>query len=250
MYLFKGAFPGDRLFSGLWAAWTLDNEVPAAKVMLATVVGDTEVTGSLAPNGSVKLGNLPWRILQFQVVRQTDTLLDPMGRGSLWDGLHQVLASSFRDLEGPEDPARCQKQLFFNSQAQVHSTRSVNNRAWLEQCRIERRDNNNNPTTNPAAPQEQDTRMGEGGDESGGTRVSVAPIQTVNRAVVQYQLMRLPRDATPSVDVRVNVERPLPRNTTLGQMMHQESGYVRESNLLSAIEEWRTWITLGPFETD
>lgn len=218
MHPFKGAPPGDCVYIGLWSSWTIGGEAPAAKVLLATV--PTAHAAKYTAGKPVPLGELAWQILQFQIVRQTDKVPDPSGQGTLWEGIKKILAADFKKLEDTEDNNQCAKRIFFDAHAEVHATRSIKNRDWFTQAVIQRID---------SKPGEQTAK----------------PMGTLSRAIVEYNVRRLPMtEVSSGVQMRVYIERNTPKNSTLGQLIHRESGFIKESNLLAALEEWRTWFVL------
>lgn len=231
MYLFIGLPPGDSIFIGLWSTWTIGGEAPAAKVVLATVPAGSGLPANLGiSRRPVPLGALPWRILQLQIIRQTDKARDPAGRGTLWEAIRMIMKPSFDRLEAPEARNDCNKKIFFDAQAQVHASRRMTVPEFLTACTIERVDDKEE-------------------------RIPQMPMETLTRAIIQYRLTRVPtvrgtKDASTDdmSDVFVCVERSLPKNSVLGQLLYRETGVVKESNLLSAVEEWRTWILVGPFQ--
>jgi len=218
MHPFKGAPPGDCVYIGLWSSWTIGGEAPAAKVLLATVPAVHAAAYSVGK--SVPLGELAWQILQFQIVRQTDKVQGPSGHGTLWESIKRILDADFKKLEDSDDNNQCAKRIFFDAHAEVHATRNIKNRDWFTHAVIERMD------SKPDAK-------------------GAKPMGTLSRAIVEYNVRRLPMTQVSSgVQMRVYIERNTPKNSTLGQLIHRESGFIKESNLLAALEEWRTWFVL------
>lgn len=70
-----------------------------------------------------------------------------------------------------------------------------------------------------------------------------APTSTIQREIVAYQCVEYNEDAIEEVlPFRVYVERGVSKWRSLENKLHAEKGYVKESHLLAAIGEWRTWI--------
>lgn len=232
MYLFIGMPPGDAIFIGLWSTWTIGGEAPAAKVVMATVPADSGLPVNLGMTRQpIPLSVLPWRILQLQVVHQNDKARDPSGRGSLWDAIRTIMKPAFDRLEASDARHDCNSRIFFDAEARVHASRRIASPEFLNLCTIERVDDKEE-------------------------RLPQMPMETLTRAIIQYRVTRMPtlignKNAVNEEDaasVYVCIEQKLSKNTVLGQVLHRETGVVRESNLLSAMEEWRTWILVGPFE--
>jgi hypothetical protein len=144
----------------------------------------------------------------------------------VWEAIHQLLHKEFAQLEGQDTTGdECKQRVFFHGEAKIHSMRRMRDRDWLNACTIEREDD-------------------------AAQRPEVAPTETIGRAVVPYRATFMPVTLPPVAhatlpEVWVHVERSVPRRTILGQAVQREKGFVRESTLLAAIEEWRTWLIIG-----
>lgn len=153
---------------------------------------------------SIPLGDLKWMILQFQIVKSSDPV---------WNEIHRILEPEFDAMAAKRtrDDKACTNKLFYTPVQQNHSNRTLQNIAYLRDLKIQRSD----------ALSESDPR----------------PIRTLQRSVVPYTSMQNP-------EIRVFIEQTTSKNAGVDQLLHQETGLTNESNMLSAIGEWRTWIAI------
>jgi hypothetical protein len=208
MYRFRSDPPLMVQYAGLWGAWwggeTLT--VPAGiKVVLATVVAS-------GPAENAPLGVLPWTILQCHSFGPDDPQ---------WAALLDTLRPEI-EARANENRAdrRCPGRLVFDPSQDVHSTRRIQKPDDLQQYTIERVEVG---TGNASAPR---------------------PVSVLQRERIEYGVFRGRSDDLRPQPVTVFLERLVPKRQQAGQRLNSESGFARTSSLLSAVEEWRTWVVL------
>lgn len=203
--------PGDTnsdglcLYVGLWGAWWLNNQIKGLKVIIATVRWS-----AFGPTGApmhANLGSLPWFIMQLQTVD---------GEHPKWDAIYTALANDMQTgADAEEAKTNCRSRVVaYNPTQATHNMRQMVRPEALAAMAIQRTEEINKDILQPAKTLERDT--------------------------VRYVLV-------PNVDSVLNifVERNTPKMPNMGNSIHQEKGLVKDSSLLSAIGEWRTWLVLG-----
>lgn len=152
------------------------------------------------------LGTLSWFILQLQSMDEEHPL---------WERIYDILQGDIDQcIEKEETGGKCHPFLPFTATQATHSIRHFVNHAYLAGIPIQRVDDANN---------------------GGGT----VPFKTMDRDTIVYKMTAHADAAT------IFVERTTPKVPCAGNMLNQERGLVKESSLLAAIGEWRTWIVLG-----
>lgn len=193
---------------GLWSVWWLNGgEVGGAKVVLAT----TPRTSSQKSVETIPLEQLPWVVLQLQILTPDDPV---------WASVYRVLRDSMEARSG--EPVPCQGRIHYNAR-QVQSN-------------LDRRE-----MVDPDLLQDYTVvRVDDDGTSNGGPR----PANTPNRRRIPYRVYRGRPDDTRVQPMQVFIERPVPKRAPLGQQMRPDTGLTRTSTLLSAVNDWHTWIIL------
>ena len=66
----------------------------------------------------------------------------------------------------------------------------------------------------------------------------------INRKRVAYSVYRGRPEDLREQRINVHIERQISKYVSLGQRLHSDTGLSKDSTLLSAVSEWRTWIVL------
>ena len=193
------------LYIGLWGMWQLNTTMRGLKVILAT-----SQWSAFGPHGAPPhtiLGEIPWFIMQMQCVDADHPL---------WERIQQVLAEDIAASAESEDAKRkCRVAVPFNSTQATQSIRPFKNQDYLADVRIQRIDK---------------------------PRTDHVPFKTMDRDTTLYGLSS---EADAGLALQIIVERTTPKMPVMGSMLNQERGLVKDSSLLAAIGEWRTWIVIG-----
>jgi hypothetical protein len=130
----------------------------------------------------------------------------------LWQRIYDILRTDIEECIAKEEiEGKCHPFLPYTATQANHSIRKFADPTYLASMQIQRVDNP------------------EGG----------MPFKTMDRDTIVYKM------ATNANAATIFVERTTPKVPCAGNMLNQERGLVKESSLLAAIGEWRTWIVLG-----
>ena len=151
------------------------------------------------------LGQLPWFILQLQSMDEDHPL---------WPRIYDLLQGDIDNgIEKERADGACHPFLPYTATQANHSIRQFADPTCLSGMPIQRV------------------------DDPEGTTV---PFKTMDRDTVVYKMVPDAKVAT------IFVERTTPKVPCAGMCgLNPERGLVKESSLLAAIGEWRTWIVLG-----
>lgn len=197
-------------YIGLWGAWWGDDptiSVRGLKVVLATTTGEAP---RIPAEGTLPLSSIPWVILQLQAVDATDKVFDRLMAAVRTD-LDKRIAMQIPNSR------RCAGRIVYDATQDVHSLRTIQSPAALEAFTVTRVDE---PTNGPQ------------------------PTRALQRERVEFKVFRGRHDDLHPQPVRVFMERRLPKRQSAGQRLRSETGFAKVSDLLSAVQEWRTWIVL------
>jgi hypothetical protein len=218
-----------HVYIGLWATWWVNGANSEAKIVIAGVpTAPGAPTAPLRP--TALLGELPVRVLQFQTVTQHT------GEGSAdaarltWAQVAKILAADMESLRENTEKRRGVR-LTFDATQDTHKLRCFRDPEVLGAYRIRRIDLATDALCvayNGPVP---------------------CPAKTMEREFVVYECYNTIADRKQSAPCWIYVERPVPKH---GQRVLniKETGYVKDSDLLSAIGEWKTWLVLDAAKTE
>jgi hypothetical protein len=196
------------LYVGLWGAWWLNNQIKGLKVIIVTARWS-----AFGPNGApthTKFGSIPWFIAQLQTLDNEHPK---------WDAIYTILSDDIQlGAETEEIKTNCRARVTYNPTQATHNVRQIAHPNVLAEMHIKRR------------------------EESGH---NIQPTKTLERDTVSYVLLFNATDGQVDPVLNIFVERDTPKIPHMGNAIHQEKGLVKDSSLLSAIGEWRTWLVLG-----
>lgn len=201
------------VYAGLWGTWWPNDEKRLAKVVLATVPKDDG--NPKAPPGPINLEALDWLILQLQTFDEECAIWGAALGALLRDDLAAADKATASRAGRPSKGMRLQ----YNQVTENIQTRQILDPTWFSTIPMLQ--------TNPDDETSTD-------DDATAAR----PVSVLNRKRVQYTLPEFE-------NVRVFIEQPVTKQP-LQQKLNGNFGLMRESNLLSALNEWRTWIVLDP----
>lgn len=190
---------------GLWSVWWSTD--PDTPIGMKVVLATTTTTAAAALSSN-HLGTLPWIILQLQSIGFND---------AIWDEALRTLRPEVDRLAREQD--RCAGRIYYDPAQDVHIMRRVKHPEALQGYRVTRID-----------------------DAAANESPVVRPVSTLLRNRIQYAVTHN-REPQP---ITCYLENILPRRSIPGQRLKGgESGMMKESDLLAAVGEWRTWIMLG-----
>jgi hypothetical protein len=193
---------GLHVYVGLWSVWWVNGTSNHLRILIATI--RSRYTNQTPPV-TVTLDEVPWLILQMQSIDD---------RSHNWDRIHSLLRE---ELDFTDTSVHTHQQnLTFNPSQTTAKSLKLQDPDALEHYIVRRAD----PSATDAGLQ-----------------------NTMQRNRVSYDVLKQEANSqTSQVPMRVILERAVPKHMALGQKIHQEVGFVKESNLLSAFNEWHTWI--------
>ena len=162
--------------------------------------------GTASPSGPVPIDKFEWIILQLQQVDEDS---------EHWTQLRGILDKEFVRLMPDKTGPTCTRQgLQYDPSTANLRGHQMNDGPWLSKVEI-------------VQQADEDERSND--DRPG-------PISVINRRRVGYNL-------TEFESVRLFVEQPTTKQV-LQQKLNGSFGLSRESNLLAAMNEWRTWLVV------
>lgn len=216
-----------HIYLGLWATWWVNGVNSEAKILVASV----SAASNPSPPATARLADLPVHVLQFQTVSEREARESSTDPARLqWVQVAQILAADMEELR-TETARRRPSRLTFDATQDTHQVRCFRDPDVLGAYRIRRLDLNG----------ERRCALYPG--------PAPCPAPTLNREMVVYECFNIIQGSRRSAPCWVYVERTVPRN---GRRVTQnkETGYVRDSDLLSAIGEWKTWLLFDPAKTE
>ena len=193
-------------YAGLWGAWWLNEEISMIKVILITV---EKPSGGTAAERT-ELGKEAWRIMQMHAITPDH---------KLWPQFYVALRDQI-DSQNPtvlEPTEQCRKTLAYKPDQNDQSQRCLTDPDALEQYTLTRED---------------------------GTDVTVRPQNLLERQRVMYTPSRGKADNLKVQPFRVFIDNTVPSKVFYGPRRQSETGLFKVSNLLAAVNEWKTWIVL------
>ena len=192
-------------YVGLWSVWW-SNEGEIASVRV--VIATVSRSDAAVPE-QVKLPGLPWVIMQLQALSPED---------QMWPQVYKALQEEIH-AKGQEVPStkRCPGTIAYETSQIDNARRELVDPEKLQDYTI--------------------TRV----DESVGPR----PMEVRHRKRVQYHVHRGAEDNLRLQPLCVFIEKLVSKRAPLSQRLHSETGLSRVSTLLSAVNDWHTWIVLA-----
>lgn len=206
MYLFKQNEKWNE-YVGLWSVWWLNSgEVAGAKIVFATL-SRRDFQEEKSP-----LDKVPWLVLQLQTMTSED---------NIWPDIYKTLKDDIESKSGETPPSqRCAGNITYDSMQRDMARRDWADPQLLQEYTITRIDDENT--------------------------VSSRPSNVLNRKRIPYSVHRGRADDLHVQPIHVFIERMVSKKASLGQRLHSETGLSKVTTLLSAVNEWRTWIVLAP----
>ena len=164
---------------------------------------------AFGPTGApmhASFGSLPWFIMQLQTVD---------AEHPKWDAIYAVLTNDMQTgADAEEAKTSCRERVVaYNPTQATHNMRQMAHPDVLAAMAIRRTEE---------------------------VHKDSQPARTLERDTVRYTLAS---DAGSILNIFV--ERNTPKMPNMGNSINREKGLVKDSSLLSAIGEWRTWLVLG-----
>ena len=194
-------------YVGLWSVWWSNaGDIASVRVVIATVVRNN----SGAPE-QMNLVGLPWVILQLQALSPEDLM---------WPQVYKTLQEEIH-AKGQETPSakRCPGMIAYETAQIDHARRELVDPERLQEYTITRVDD---------------------GNETVGPR----PMEVRNRKRVPYLVHRGTEDNLRLQPLHVFIEKEGSKRAPLSPGLHSETGLSKVSTLLSAVNDWHTWIVL------
>lgn len=155
------------------------------------------------------LNALPATPMQFQAIGPED---------SIWPTVYKSLKDEIESSSyGAGVPPRCSGKLTYDSMQEDMSRRKMNDPELLQDYTIVRVD-----------------------EEPTGSK----PVEANNRKRIQYSVHRGRPEDLRVQPMDVFIERQVSKRVPLGQRLQSETGLTRTTTLLSAVNDWHTWIVL------
>jgi hypothetical protein len=195
-------------YVGLWSVWWSNTgEVASARLVVATVLR------TVTPPENASLKNLSWVVLQLQTMSPEDEKW-PL----VYKTLYQEIDARSRD---PGNRQACPGRLAYDTVQSNAVKHQLVDADLLEEYTITRVDDSE-------------------------TRSDPKPIQVNNRKRIQYLVYRGKESDLRLQPVQVFIEKLVSKRAPLSQRLHSETGLSKTTSLLSAVNDWRTWIVLNP----
>lgn len=213
-----------NVYIALWSVWWLDpGDVGGAKVVLLTVPRSQPLPETTT------LPNLPWIVSGLEVRRgprarpmmQLQTLAP---EDTIWPLVYKTLRDEMTSAAGMDVTAarkRCTGRISYDTVQDNMSRRSMNDAELLQEYTIVRSDE----VVGPERPR---------------------PLDVLNRKRIPYEVYRGRADDLRVQPIRVFIERNVSKRAPLGQRLQSETGLSKTTTLLSAVNDWHSWIVLAP----
>lgn len=226
MHRYREGTGGLVQYVGLWGLWLRpDGEPTVLRVLLATVTWPPAEAGEVKP-ARLRLGDLPWVVLQLQTIQADQSQGGPgCASSDLWPSIRAVLAPDIEagiDAEGEAGCAVSGIRMMYDPKQRNEKVRAFRDEAVLQAYRIQRLDVN----------------------ECDGHPVEVRPAVSLDRERVCYRVHNMIDGKAVPAPVTVFLEKTIPRQRMLWQCLQREAGYVRDGDLRGALGEAKTWIVL------
>ena len=196
--------PSYNVYVGLWSVWW---SFPEEMAGIKVVLVTVPRNASIPEKSTLR--SLPWSIMQLQTLIPDDRI---------WGDITKALRTDIDAAAISADKPCSGGSISYEAmQKQKQSLqRSVQHPESLQEYIVTRQD---------------DT-------------VSLGPKDAIDRRRIPYAVYRGRPEDLRAQPLRVFIEKHVPKRAQVSQHLHSESGLSKDSTLLSAISEWRTWIIL------
>jgi hypothetical protein len=196
-------------YVGLWSLWWSNSgDISTVRLIFATVPRTTDP----APPENAALKTLPWVVLQLQALSPDDHMW-PL----VYKTLHAEMDAKMRDMPSTQ---ACPGKITYETLQSNTAKRQLVDPEMLQEYTIMRVDN---PEDRP------DPR----------------PLEISNRKRVQYLVYRGRETDLREQPLQVFIEKLMSKRAPLSQRLHSETGLSKTTTLLSAVNDWHTWIVLS-----
>jgi hypothetical protein len=196
-------------YVGLWSLWWSNSgDISTVRLIFATV----PPTIDPAPPENAALKTLPWVVLQLQALYPDDHMW-PL----VYKTLHAEMDAKMRDMPSTQ---ACPGKITYETLQSNTAKRQLVDPEMLQEYTIMRVDN---PEDRP------DPR----------------PLEISNRKRVQYLVYRGRETDLREQPLQVFIEKLMSKRAPLSQRLHSETGLSKTTTLLSAVNDWHTWIVLS-----